>query len=42
LFKYQSAQMDPDGKHNTVMFFDFGGHNMVCLPAQRASPWFVD
>lgn len=29
LFKYHAAQMDPDGEHNAVLFFDFGGHNMV-------------
>ncbi|KAK0746876.1 hypothetical protein B0T18DRAFT_466281 [Schizothecium vesticola] len=28
LFKHQADQMDPNGKHNTVLFFDFGGHNM--------------
>jgi len=30
LFKHYADQLDPDGKYNTVMFFDFGGHNMVC------------
>ncbi|KAK1757090.1 hypothetical protein QBC47DRAFT_378392 [Echria macrotheca] len=28
LFKYNETQMDPDGKHQAVLFFDFGGHNL--------------
>jgi len=40
LFKYKATQMDPEGKHNTVLFFDFGGHNMACVHLLRASPWF--
>jgi hypothetical protein len=35
LFKYKAAQMDPEGKHNTVLFFDFGGHNMACVHLLR-------
>lgn len=31
LFKDQAEQMDPNGEHNTILFFDFGGHNMVCV-----------
>jgi hypothetical protein len=31
LFKHQAAEMDPDEKHNAIMFIDFGGHNMVGL-----------
>lgn len=35
LFKYKASQMDPESKHNTVLFFDFGGHNMACVHLLR-------
>jgi len=37
LLKHNADQMDPDGEHNAIMFFDFGGHNMVCLTSLMAS-----
>jgi len=30
LFKHHAEEMDPEAKYGAVMFFDFGGHNMVC------------
>ncbi|KAK0649831.1 hypothetical protein B0T16DRAFT_137007 [Cercophora newfieldiana] len=29
LFKHHGAQIDPNEQHNAVMFYDYGGHNMV-------------
>jgi hypothetical protein len=30
-YKFHSREIDPEDKHSSVMYFDFGGHNMVRL-----------
>jgi hypothetical protein len=29
LYKYHARMLDPRDQHNAILFFDFGGHNMV-------------
>lgn len=33
LYKYQAHRLDPQQRHGAILFFDFGGHNMVRQPA---------
>ncbi len=33
LYKYQAHRLDPRDRHEAILFFDFGGHNMVRPPA---------
>lgn len=37
LYKYYAHKLDPSDQHNAILFFDFGGHNMVIRPPSSAS-----
>lgn len=31
MYKYHAPKMDPRGEYTTMLFIDYGGHNMACL-----------
>lgn len=33
LYKYHARKLDPNGQYDTILFFDFGGYNMVSRTA---------